>query len=229
MVFRRGRARGPPRPRGNGNGARQLIRQAQHRNAGQKLTPALCPPMFVRLPWNSYTFSATYATDTANVIEVTVGNVRQQINTIMGFTGAPGVISLKVQSAYAWNTSVGPNFVQPSIEGLFWELATDSGGSYSVRKELYDHGTLNRPGKVGYLFPLTDRKEVHTSLNDTHVIAKFTVPSGSLPHGFVTVRVNVLWNSSAQPSTRNVSDPALTPPDNLDIGYQQLAITSLTL
>lgn len=206
-----------------------MIRQAQHRNAGKALVPALCPPMFVRLPWNSFTFSATYATASANVIEVSVGNIRQQIITLMGFGGSPGVISLKIQQAYAWNTSVGPNFVQPSIQGLFWELTSDSQGSYAVRKELYDHGTLNRPGKLGYLYPLTDRKEVHTSLNDTHIVAKFTVPPGSLPHGFVTVRIHVLWNSSAAPSTKNVSDSALPIPDNLDIGYSMLPLTRLGL
>jgi hypothetical protein len=78
---------------------------------------------------------------------------------LMGLTGATGRISLKVQSAAAWNTAVGPNFSQPSVQGLFWELSTDSGGSYSVRSEQYDHGTLNIPARVGYLYPLTDRNK----------------------------------------------------------------------
>jgi hypothetical protein len=170
-----------------------------------KIVPSLRPPQIVRLPWNSYTFSATYSTTTANEITVSIGSIRGQINSLMGLTGATGRISLKVQSAAAWNTAVGPNFSQPSVQGLFWELSTDSGGSYSVRSEQYDHGTLNIPARVGYLYPLTDRKEVHTSDNDSHVVAKFTVPSGT-PGGNVTVRIHVLWNSAATPSQLNVYD-----------------------
>merc|ERR1712096_480557 len=175
-------------------GARALVRASQHRDAGKKLVPALRPPQIVRLPWNSYTFSATYSTDTTTTINITVGSIRQQIVSRMGLTGAPGRISLKVNSCYAWNTAVGGSFAQPSMEGLFWELNTDSGGSYSVRSEQYDHGTLNVPARVGYLYPLTDRKEVHTSSNDTHVIAKLVVPTTTGGNGNVTVRVNVLWN-----------------------------------
>lgn len=178
--------------------------------------PALRPPQIVRLPWNSYTFSATYATDSQSVITITVGNIRQQIISLMGLTGAPGIISLKVQSAMAWNTSVGPNFRQPSMQGLFWELSTDSGGSYSVRSEQYDHGTLNVPARVGYVYPQTDRKEVYTPLNDTHVVASFTVPSGSLPNGNVTVRVHVLWNSAARPTQLNIATQPPANPADID-------------
>jgi hypothetical protein len=128
----------------------------------------------------------------------------------MGFTGATGKIALKVNSCYAWNTAVGTSLAQPSLEGLFWELNTDSGGSYSVRSEQYDHGTLNIPARTGYLWPLTDRKEVHTSANDSHVVASFVVPAGTNGNGNVTVRVQVLWNSAAGTTQLNVSQP--TPP-----------------
>merc|ERR1712096_50202 len=112
------------------------------------------------------------------------------------------------------NTAVGPNFAQPSLEGLFWELATDSGGSYSVRSEQYDHGTLNIPARVGYVYPLTDRKEVHTASNDSHVVAKFTVPAGG-NNGNVTARVHILGNCAAVPTAYNVSVPALTEEESL--------------
>lgn len=197
---------------------RNMIRAAQHRDAGKKLVPALRPPQIVRLPWNSYTFSATYATSsTVSSITITVGNIREQIISRMGFTGFSGKISLKVNSAYAWNTAIGGTLTQPSMEGLFWELSTDSGGSYSVRSEQYDHGTLNIPARVGYLYPLSDRKEVHTTTNDAHVVARFVVPISTNGSGNVTVRINVLWNSAANLSQLNVSDmPEVTPP-NLDV------------
>jgi len=194
-----------------------MIRASQKRDAGKKLVPALRPPQIVRLPWNSYTFSATYDTTSATTITITVGSIRQQIISRMGFTGAPGKISLKVNSAYGWNTAVGGSFAQPSLEGLFWELATDSGGSYSVRSEQYDHGTLNVPARVGYLFPLTDRKEVHTVTNDAHVIVRFVVPTTSGGNGNITVRVHVLWNSAADPTQLNLRDKFAQNPENLEV------------
>jgi hypothetical protein len=195
-------------------GVRALLRRSQARDGGVKIVPSFRPPQIVRLPWNSFTFSASYDTTSAAQITVSIGSIRGQIISQMGLTGSPGRISLKVQSAYAWNTSIGPGFKQPSLQGLFWELSTDSGGSYSVRSEQYDHGTLNVPARCGYLYPLTDRKEVHTSDNDSHVVAKFTVPSGSLPHGVVTVRIHVLWNSAAEPAQLNINNPV---PSSTDI------------
>ena len=192
-----------------------MIRAAQGRDAGHKLVPALRPPQIIRLPWNSYTFSATFATTSSSVISVSIGSIRGQIIAQMGLTGAPGTISLKVNSAYAWNTAAG-GLAQPSLQGLFWELRTDSGGSYSVRSEQYDHGTLNIPARVGYLYPLSDRKEVHTSSNDSHVVCKFAVPSGSLPNGNVTVRVQVLWNCAAAATQMNISDPVPPTPADID-------------
>lgn len=195
-----------------------MVRAAGHRDAGKKLVPALRPPQIVRLPWNAYTFSATYATDSTTEITVSVGSIRQQIVARMGLTGAPGQISLKVNSAYAWNTAIGGSFAQPSLEGLFWELNTDSGGSYSVRSEQYDHGTLNIPARCGYLYPLTDRKEVHTASNDSHVVAKFVVPTTTGGNGNVTVRVHVLWNCAAAPTQLNISEPVQpTLPPNLEV------------
>jgi hypothetical protein len=194
-----------------------MVRRAQNEDKGHKVVPALRPPQIVRLPWNSYTFSATYATSAgAGDVTVTVGNIRGQINSLMGLTGAPGRISLKVQKAYAWNTAVGPSFAQPSLQGLFWELRTDSSGSYSVRSEQYDHGSLNIPARTGYVFPLTDRKEVHTSDNDSHVVAKFTVPSGA-PNGNVTVRVHVLWNCAAVPTQLNIGSTPSPNPEQIDV------------
>lgn len=190
-----------------------MVRRAQKQDHGHKTIPAMRPPQFVRLPWNSYTFSATYATaSAANTIRITIGNIRAQIISRMGLASAPGVISMKVRAAQAWNTSVGPAFAQPSLESLFYELSTDSGGSYSVRSEQYDHGTLNIPARGGYLYPLTDRKEVHTAANDAHVVAIFTTPSGGA-NGNVTVRVSLLWNVSSPGDSEAFSEEFQNPPE----------------
>lgn len=184
--------------------ARQMVRAAAKADHGHKIVPAMRPPQFVRLPWNSYIFSATYVTSAdSNSIRISIATIRQQIISRMGLTGSPGVLSMKVQSAQAWNTAIGPSFAQPSLESLFYELSTDSGGSYSVRSEQYDHGTLNIPARGGYLYPLTDRKEVHTKLNDSHVVATFVTPPAA--NGNVTVRVKLLWNC-AEPGTDTTTE-----------------------
>lgn len=180
--------------------ARRMVRASARRDQGHKIVPALRPPQIVRLPWNSYTYSATYSTDQSPVVTITVSNIRHQIISLMGLEGSPGKIAMKIQSCSAWATSVGPAFAQPSLEGLFWELIpVSTGETYNVRSEQYDHGTLNVPARVGYSWPIADRKEILIDSNDSHVVGKFTVPQNS--HLLVTVRVHILWNCAATSSS----------------------------
>jgi len=173
--------------------ARRMVRASARRDQGHKVVPALRPPQIVRLPWNSFTFSATYQTSSSSTVTVNIGAIRNQIVSFMGLTGASGRVALKIQSAACWCTSVGPGFFQPSIEGLYWELIPVSTGEvYNVRSEQYDHGTLNIPARTGYVWPLADRKEIHSPETDSHVVCKFTTPTNSNLN--VTVRVHVLWN-----------------------------------
>lgn len=175
-----------------------MVRASARRDHGHKVVPALRPPQIVRLPWNSFTYSATYDTSASTAITVSIGSIRNQIASLMGFPGdaTAGKVSLKVQSASCWCTSVGPSFAQPSIEGLFWELAPVSQGEvYNVRSEQYDHGTLNIPARTGYVWPLSDRKEIHTQETDSHVVCKFAAPINAALN--VTVRIHVLWICAA--------------------------------
>jgi hypothetical protein len=182
-----------------------MVRASARRDNGHKVVPALRPPQIVRQPWNSYTFSATYDTSSSSVVTVNIGSIRNQIVGLMGLTGASGRIALKVQSAACWCTSVGPGFFQPSIEGLYWELIPVSSGEvYNVRSEQYDHGTLNIPARTGYVWPLADRKEIHSPETDSHVVCKYSVPTNSNLN--ITVRIHVLWISSAIGTNRQICE-----------------------
>jgi hypothetical protein len=164
-----------------------------HRNDGVKLKPALTPPQYVRLPWNSYTFSATYTTSdsSTNLISITAGNIRSQIVSRMGLTGAPGKIAFKVVRGYAWNVSTSNGLAEPYIRGLFYEV-TPSATTYAFRSDQADHGTLQRPARVGYQYPLRDQKDILTSTDDNYVLASFSsVPQTA--NGNITVRFQVLW------------------------------------
>merc|ERR1711900_52758 len=74
MVGRRFNNRRGPRPAPRNN-ARALVRRAQHSDGGHKIVPALRPPQIVRLPWNSFTFSATYSTASSAEITVSIGSI----------------------------------------------------------------------------------------------------------------------------------------------------------
>jgi hypothetical protein len=167
---------------------------AEHRsNDGQRVKPPLTPPQYTRLPWNDFTFSATYITQasTPNSVSITAGNVREQIVSRMGLTGITGRIAFKVISSAGWNVATGAGLAEPYLRGLFYEITPDA-GTYAFRSDQADHGTLQRAARVGYQYPLRDRKEILTSANDTYVLSTFSsVPQTA--NGNITVRLKVLW------------------------------------
>jgi len=199
MVFRR-RGRGPNSQRRQAVALRQRVNAEHRRNDGAKQVPRLTPPQYVKLPWNSYTFSTTYQTGTAfpNSIDIAVSNVRNDIVTRMGLTGSPGKVLLKIQSAQVWQVATGTGFQEPNMRCWFYEIDPDA-PTYSFRSEQADHGTLNRPARCGYQYPLRDSKQILSSSNDTHVLLRVaTVPNEDM--GNLTIRVRVLWLCAAEAS-----------------------------
>jgi len=197
MVFRR-RGRGPQRRQAVA--LRQRVNAEHRRNDGTKLVPRLTPPQYVKLPWNSYTFSTTLETSATlqNEFDLNVATVRNDIVTRMGLTGAPGRVLLKIQSAHVWNVSTGNGFNEPNIRCWFYEIDPDA-PTYTFRSEQADHGTLNRPARCGYQYPLRDSKQVLSSANDGHILFRVRTVANS-QMGNITIRVKVLWLCSAEAS-----------------------------
>jgi hypothetical protein len=171
----------------------QAVRQEHRNNDGAKVKPPITPPQYVRLPWNDFTFSATYgtSTSTSNAVSITAGNIRSQIVSRMGLTGAPGKIAFKVVSAAAWNVATSSGLTEPYIRGLFYEI-TPAASVYAFRSDQADHGTLQRAARVGYIYPLRDRKEILTGTDDSYVLGSFSTVPNELS-GNITVRFRVLW------------------------------------
>jgi hypothetical protein len=109
----------------------------------------------------------------------------------MGLTGAPGKIAFKVVSGAAWNVATSTGLAEPYIRALFYEI-TPAASVYAFRSDQADHGTLQRAARVGYHYPLRDRKEILTGTDDSYVLGTFaTVPNAD--SGNITVRYKVLW------------------------------------
>jgi len=197
-MVRRGRGRGPNSQRRQAVALRQRINAEHRRNDGAKLVPPLTPPQFVKLPWNSYTFSASYGTgeQLSNEAQIRVYDVRNSIVTKMGLNGAPGTVLLKIQSAMVWQVATGNGLAEPNMRCWFYEIDPDA-STYTFRSEQGDHGTLNRPARCGYQWPLRDSKQVLSSANDNHVLLRFKTVSNENMGNF-TVRVKVLWLCSDQ-------------------------------
>jgi len=168
------------------------VRRLKHDITGHVIKPSQDPTSFVELPWNSWTFERTDTTAQADSGDnVSVQNVIDQLRARVGLS-TTAVIRIKVQSARIWCTAVGPTFAHPDMRGIFYEI-NGQGTSATARSTQRDIGTLNAPARVGYQYPIDDRKEVLTKTdNATQIAGYVVVGSGSE----VSVRIQILWQAT---------------------------------
>lgn len=192
MVLRgRGRARG--RANNATMAVNQRFRELERRLTGHKTVPALNPPAFVQLPWNSWTFERLdNTTSDLQGFNITVADVITQIRArLLLADGAD--IRIKVQSAQIWCTA--SNLVYPDLEATFYELVGETTSTTQYpRSTQRDKGTLNMPARCGYTYPSADKREVLGSPQGSLIISNgIATESGSN----ITFRVQVLWQASA--------------------------------
>lgn len=168
---------------------RQQFLDMERRLTGAKFIPKPDPPTFVEKPWNSWTFNRTSKT-TADEMSapITVADVITQISTRLGLSADRLVI--KIQRAAVWCT-VGDTNLQPDISCSFYEVSEKTVTPQMARSEQRDLGTLSRPARCGYIYPMVDQKEIIYKAEEQLLIVNAVAEtSGSL----VTVRIHVLWN-----------------------------------
>lgn len=189
-MTRRGNrgGRAAPNPAATVRELKSVERRLTNRMMGHSFTPSMEPTAFVQKPWNSWTFERTDTTTAQlEAVLVTVGNIITQIQGRNGLS-TDNKIVLKIQDAVIWCTAAG--LIQPDIECTFYELNEKTVLPQQPRSIQRDLGTLNRPAKCGYRFPLADSKEIifedEAALLVTSAVA---VAEGSL----VTTRLHVLW------------------------------------
>lgn len=185
-------------PRGRGRGQsrsdiqRQInaaIRRSNRHDNGQHFVPSLLPPQFVKVPWNSFTFSASYTG--GSPIHVKSSTLRDYVRGLVA-TSNISVISIKVEKARVWNIAVGGSsgFKMPNLSSSFYELTLNHSNIQNVRSTQSDHGTLDLPARTGYVWPISDRTEVLSNTEDINLLTTYGVQGST-----VVVMVNFLWRS----------------------------------
>jgi len=164
----------------------------EKRLTGSKTVPALNPPAFVQLPWNSWTFERLDKTVTdLELVTVSVNDIITQIKGRLQLSDNAD-IRIKVQSAQIWVTA--SSLIYPDLEATFFELSGEKqAADQYARSTQRDKGTLNMPARCGYMFPSADKREVlGASEKSLNVVAGQATNTGS----DITFRVQVLWQSS---------------------------------
>jgi len=185
------RGRGRRGPNANSRAARLVksaIRQNERRDNGHKFVPELVPPDFVTHPWNPFTYSVVY-NGTGGQINVTSAQIVAYLRNKLGLTGNAQV-PIRIQKARVWCQTVG-QLVQPNLITQFYELqASGPTMLQNARVETRDHGALGRPAKAGYTWPLQDRKEVISDVQDLYILI-FSGPVSTV----CTININFLYRT----------------------------------
>lgn len=186
---RRGRFGGQSAPRSLANvRLQQQLTQQKRQMLGPKIVPSQVPRGFVQYPWNTWTYESVFTT-TDNVSTFTVGvdELTADLVSKLGLSSSSN-IRLKVQTAQVWCTASG--LVYPELAADFFEINGNSVNAASVRSSQRDKGTLNMPARLGYMYPVSDSKDVLNSGDATlNIVAASAVEAGSN----LTVRVHMLW------------------------------------
>lgn len=171
--------------------SRQEFNALKHRISGREIKPSADPPSFVVRPWNSYTYEASVnVVDASSEQQTTLSLITQRIRANMGIAQA-ATLEFKIQRAYVWVTSQGPDFTRPGVDVRFCEISANGSGNPSVRSQQQDIGTLNMPAHLGYEWPSTDSKEVLRESQATDpLIIRCSV---SIAPSLLTQRVQLLW------------------------------------
>lgn len=188
--------------RGRGAGTRSTMATRQELLAlkrevtGCSIVPQANPPVYIQLPWNSWTFQRTDNTTAEfEAVTITIGSIIDQIRgrCNINTTGSGDIgnqISLRIQAAQVWTTASG--LILPDMETVFFELNPND-ANQQIRYTQRDIGTLNMPAKVGYRYPMNDTKEVLSDSDSTLNVVQTTAAAvGSQ----VTHRISVVWRSS---------------------------------
>lgn len=167
--------------------ARRLASQ-ENRMMGIRTRPPQIPRTFIQYPWNSWTYESVFTTtQSIDSFAVTVEELTADLSAKLGLDSIAG-LRLKIQSAQVWCTA--SSLVYPSLQADFYEINGNSANAASVRSTQIDKGTLNVPARAGYLFPVSDTKDVLNS-GDTalNIVAAKATSEGSV----LTFRVHLLW------------------------------------
>jgi len=182
-------------PTGNARLANRIT-TLEHKLSGRKTVPQDNPPPYVALPWNNFTYEKTQEAGQAGAVQsTTVQSIfAQLVSRVMLSDTEPNIadVRVKVLGCQVWGT-VGGTLLVPEILAEFFELNGESATSQRPRSSQRDIGTLNKPAKAGYVFPIQDQREIVAGENVNVRVADVTAIYQGMN---LTTRVQVLWQSS---------------------------------
>jgi len=184
---RRGRNRAPRPVPTSVSLARRLASQ-ENRMMGTRTRPPQIPRTFIQYPWNSWTYESVFTTTSQiDKFSVTIQELMSDLTGKLGLDSTTG-LRLKIQSSQVWCTA--SSLVYPSLSADFYEINGNTANAASVRSTQVDKGTLNVPARAGYLFPVSDTKDV---LNDGDTSLNVVAAKADVTGSVLTFRVHFLW------------------------------------
>jgi len=182
-------------PNGNARLANRIT-MLEHKLSGRKTVPQDNPPSYVALPWNNFTYEKTQEAGQAGAVQsTTVQTIFAQLVARCGLSDTePNIadVRVKVLSCQVWGT-VGGTLLVPELLAEFFELSGESATSQRPRSSQRDIGTLNKPAKAGYVFPVQDQREIVAGESVNVRVADVTAVYQGMN---LTTRVQVLWQAS---------------------------------
>jgi len=163
---------------------------------GRKTIPQDNPPAYVALPWNSFTYEKTQTAGQPLAVQsTTVQEIISQVVARCGLADTPPRVAdvrVKVLGCQVWGT-VGGTLLVPEILAEFFEISGESATTQRPRSSQRDIGTLNKPAKAGYAFPVADQREIVAD----DLVALRVADVTAIKQGMeLTTRVQILWQSS---------------------------------
>jgi len=152
------------------------------------------PSPFIQQPWNKWTYERTNSTIAQFATEtVTVGDVITQLKNKVQLQDT-ATVRFKIQNAKIWGTSSGTQFPVPDIDMKFFQTTTSASTIKYPRSSIRDKGTLNKPAKGSYIYPVTDRMVI---LDGTLPTTELFEATSTNPGTDVTFRCNILWQTGS--------------------------------
>jgi hypothetical protein len=172
--------------------AMSAISRLRQEVEGRAYKPPNDPPSFVTRPWNSMVYEKIATTVGENVgYTIADTDILSELKARFNLSDS-SVPVFKVQRASIWTVSTGPSFPLPSLDAVFYELTGVGTGGSVARSDQRDKGTLNRPAKAGYTYPLPDQKEISAKGDATqNICAGIAGGAGSR----MIFHIHVLWKS----------------------------------
>lgn len=160
-----------------------LGRYKREQHGHENILQAIDPPAVNKRPFNTIKLHFVKETDQVGIaFSFTVNDIVNLLLSQLGInTQASAIAVVKLQRVDAWGTSSAGDSLRPSVTADISSLVPQLGDPatpgnaivhYPVLKKLTDTGSVSRPARVSYTWPLSQR-EIPLSKNSNFTVVTF--------------------------------------------------------